>query len=455
MHDADFVFHLAEEGRIKEAFDLAYAALEVNPDDYMMLQNMAYCFMRAEKFAMGYHLLCYLLTVRGSVPEALNNKGMCANSLASSSGNEKWLDIAEDALRKAIKRADKTKSPEKIYNNLAHCMVVKGEIQQGESFAREALKRNPDCAESKETLGYALLAQGRWEEGFRNYEFNLGNKFRQPRAFGDEPYYEGLRGGSLLVRGEQGIGDEITFASVLPDAAKHNKITLECDSRLAGLFRRSFPGMTVHGTRFQKERGWDGEFDAHCLSGSLSKYYRRKDEDFPRSAFLVADPERRTQWRALLDTLPGKKVGIAWTGGLPNTFKSRRSFNLESLLPILKTPGITWVSLQYKDPTKEIAEFTAKHGIEIKHWSRATENCDYDETAALVAELDSVVSTTTAVVHLCGGLGKECKVLVPKRTRWFYCSDSPKHRWYDSLELFRQQDKWPIERLADRLKNGP
>jgi hypothetical protein len=154
-----------------------------------------------------------------------------------------------------------------------------------------------------------------------------------------------------------------------------------------------------------------------------------------------------------LDSLPGKKVGIAWTGGLDNTFKSRRSFNLESLLPILKTPGITWVSLQYKDPSAEIAEFTKKHGIEIKHWKREVENCDYDDTAALVSELDCVVSVTTAIVHLCGGLGKKCFVLVPKRCRWFYTSDTEKHRWYDSLELFRQQDKWPIERLADKLKS--
>jgi hypothetical protein len=181
--------------------------------------------------------------------------------------------------------------------------------------------------------------------------------------------------------------------------------------------------------------------------------YRQKDEDFPRKAFLVADPERRVQWRSLLDTLPGKKVGIAWTGGRDNTFKARRSFNLEALLPILKTPGITWVSLQYDDCAEEIAALKEKHGIEIRHWPRsAGKAVDYDETAALVSELDCVVSVTTAVVHLCGGLGKACYVLVPKRCRWFYRSKDTRHRWYDSLQLFMQQDKWPVERLAAKLK---
>jgi hypothetical protein len=255
-----------------------------------------------------------------------------------------------------------------------------------------------------------------------------------------------------LVIGEQGIGDEITYSSVLNDASKDNEITYECDHRLEGLMRRSLPNVKVFGTRFADVRQNPIEYDCSALTGSLCMEYRREDKDFPRTSFLVADPERTLQWGALLKTLPGKRVGIAWTGGLPNTFQSRRSFNLEGLLPILKIPGITWVSLQYKDPSAEIAEFEAKHGIKIHHWKRAVENCDYDDTAALVKELDCVVSVTTAMVHLCGGLGKKCYVLVPKRCRWFYTSETSKHRWYDSLELFRQQDKWPVERLADKLK---
>jgi ADP-heptose:LPS heptosyltransferase len=110
------------------------------------------------------------------------------------------------------------------------------------------------------------------------------------------------------------------------------------------------------------------------------------------------------------------------------------------------------VSLQYTAP-EGLEEFCKEHGITIKHWGRAVEKgCDYDETAALVSNLDAVVSVTTAVVHLCGALGKKCYVLVPKKARWFYASKDSSHRWYDSLELFRQEDKWPVERVAERLK---
>lgn len=450
MAGADLAFKLAKEEDYFGAAKAVNDGLNKDPNDMALLMTYSYVMMRLENWGMAYNILKHVAENSPQYPEIYNNLGMAASSLASSTGKDKYLDEAEALLHKALRKAS---GPE-IYNNLALVCVHKGDAERAEKFCREALKQSPDHKETRETLGYALLMLGKWDEGFYNFDYALGGTHRKVPYQGDAPYLDGHRGGSLYVRGEQGIGDEITYASVLPDAMQDNRVTYECDGRLYGLFKRSFPDLEIIPTRFNKNANWmhERQFDAYCLSGSLCREYRKKDEDFPRTAFLKADPERRLQWRTLLDTLPGKKVGIAWTGGLPNTFQSRRSFNLEALLPILKTPGITWVSLQYKDPSKEIAEFAEKHGIEIKHWARATEAQDYDETAALVAELDSVVSVTTAVVHLCGALGKEARVLVPKKARWFYHSDTQKHRWYDSLILYRQQDKWPIERLAEDLK---
>lgn len=381
-------------------------------------------------------------------PEIYNNMGMCLSSLASNSGKDSYLDDAESLLRKAFRKNQLIESA----SNLALVLMHKNKVAEAEQLCREQLQRDPGNVSLRETLGYACLYQGKWVDGFGNYEFNLNNKHRKvPQG----TYWErGVKGKKLLVVGEQGIGDEISYASILPQASEDNDITYECDHRLEGLMKRSLPKVKVFGTRWNKENRQDGKsFDYVALTGSLAMEYRRTDEDFPRTAFLKPDPERCLQWRTLLDTLPGKKVGIAWTGGLDNTFKSRRSFNLEGLLPILKTPGITWVALQYKDPTEEIEAFKAKHGIEVKHWKRATDRLvDYDETAALVSELDCVVTVTTALVHLCGALGKKALVLVPNKARWFYSSNDSTHRWYDSLELFRQADKWPVEKIAERLK---
>jgi len=455
--DAAEVFTLAESGQMEGAFNAGYAALKKDPVRMDLLEAMAFCFMKIDQWPLAYHLLHYVKDKVGPAPALLNNLAMNCSSLASCTGKDDFLDEAEKHLRKAWHKvengpAEINEIKGAVADNLALSLVHKGEIREAVKFADIGLKIDPNRNGLRETLGYAQLMQGKFGEGFTNYEFAVGGKYRKPRPFGEEPYWTGEKGGTLLLHGEQGIWDEISYASVIPDASKDNRIIYECDKRLEGLMKRSLPGVEVHGTRFA-ERTWDASPDWNALTGSLCRVYRPTGESFPRRGYLLPDPERVLQWRALLASLPGRKVGIAWTGGLPNTFRSRRSFNLEGLLPILKLPGITWVSLQYKDPTAEIAEFTAKHGIEIKHWERAVgKGADYDDTAALESELDCVVTVTTAIAHLAGALGKKALVLVPKRCRWFYCSDDNNHRWYESLEMFRQENKWPVERVAERLR---
>src|SRR5574343_355662 len=441
-----------EAGDLKSARNIANMALNRDPEDYPAVMVLAAIESREEAWGASYHLLQRCYQAAPYMVEVQNNLGMACASLASSAGRDRYLDEAERYLRKACKKGKRVE----ILANLALVMIHQGDYKQAEQIALEAIEIDSGNAQAREALGYACLHQRKWKPGFGHYEFNLGNKYRKIKARPGRYWEPGDRNLKLYVCEEQGIGDAISYSSVLPDAAKHHKITLECDKRLEGLYKRSFPQIEVRGTRFEADKSWveSQGFDAHCLVASLCREYRQKDEDFPRKGFLVPAPERRLQWRALLDTLPGKKGGIAWTGGLDNTFKSRRSFNLEGLLPILKTPGITWVSLQYKDASREIKEFTEKHGIEIRHWARAVEKgCDYDETAALVSELDCVVSVTTATIHLCGALGKACYVLVPKRCRWFYqAREDGSHSWYESLRLYRQQDKWPVERVAADLK---
>ena len=440
---------LIEAGNLNQAMKLCNAGLNKDPDDMALLMLASCITSKQGCWGVTYNLLHRVAQKSPPYPEIYNNLGMAASSLASATGKDRLLDEAEHCLRKAYRKDPVAAT----CANLALIMLHKLQLGAAERLANEALEKEPGNVSARETLGYIHLHQGKWVTGFGNYEFTLGGKYRSIPP--NTVYWEkGVRGKLICAHGEQGIGDEISYASVLPDAAKDNTFVYECDRRLEGLMRRSLPGIEVHGTRFEDEKPWRREFDYECLTGSLCMEYRQKDEDFPRKGFLVADPERRLQWKTLLQTLPGKKVGIAWTGGLDNTFKHRRSFSLEALLPILKVPGVSWVSLQYQDPTDEIEAFTEKHGIEIKHWKRAVEKgVDYDETAALVSELDCVVSTTTAIVHLCGALGKKAYVLVPSKNRWFYSSDDSSHRWYDSLELFKQENKWPVERLAEKLKS--
>jgi len=229
---------------------------------------------------------------------------------------------------------------------------------------------------------------------------------------------------------------------------RENKVIIECSAKLEGLLRRSF-GCPTYGTVLIKGgQRWPAEYpvDASVALGSLPGFYRNSDEAFPGTPYLVADPQRRIQWRALLDSLGDKpKVGLAWTGGIKRTGYSRRSLDLKDLMPILKQDA-TFVSLQYKD-APEVDELRAA-GVDIHHWPHGVQSQDYDDTAALVAELDLVITVATAVVNLAGGLGKPCWVLTPKAPLWRFGLTGNAMPWYKSVRLYRQHAAW-LEVIAE------
>lgn len=439
-----------KDGKAKESLDLTNDLLSGDPDDPLALFLTGLSFLRGDRYGLAYSLFKRSLEAKPRY-ETLNNLAMACIGMHR-------LTEAESYLHKALRRADIDKTDRcAALNNLAIIHIYNCNIGKAIEYAEESLAINPDQWDVSESLGYAHLMQGNYAKGWLGHEALINRaKARKYPVPAGIPYWMGEKVERLYVRGEQGVGDEISFASCLPDAiADTPGVVLECDVKLEGLFKRSFPQIPVYGTRKTDEREWLGEhkFDAHCLAGTLLRYYRTKASDFTGKPYLTADHERRLQWKALLSSLPGKKVGIAWTGGLGNTFRSRRSLSLEVLLPILKTPGITWVSLQYLDPTDEIEEFEKAHGIKIHHWKRAAESPDYDEQAALVMELDCVVSVTTAIAHLCGALGQKCYVLVPAKPRWFYGLSGSRLPWYGSVELFRQTaDHWPMASVVAKIK---
>jgi tetratricopeptide (TPR) repeat protein len=437
------------ENNLEQALTVANGILDEDPDNAVALLIAGRVAIKMQKHGLAFNLLMR------AAEFAPNRWDIRTNLAAACIGMQRLVDAKR--LLQEIRRT--RPNDEKTLALLCLLAVYDCNPRLAIDLGEKSLFIKKDQWDVYESLGYARLMLGEWKGGWDGYEKFIGKSRYRPikPPHEDCPYWDGSKNLDLYIRGEQGIGDEISFASVLPEIVGEQKsITLDCDEKLGGLFARSFPGIEVHSTRKAKtaEKDWlsGRKFDAHCLVGSLAYHRRLKDSDFPGTAFLVSDPERRVQWRALLDTLPGKKVGIAWTGGYKNTFRARRSHSLEGLLPILKTPGVSWISLQYQDPKDDIEAFTESHGIQIKHWARAAESQDYDDVAALVSELDLVITVCTAVVHLSGALGKTCWVLVPNKPRWWYGLDGRKSTWYNSVEFFRQTDNWPIEEMAGRLR---
>jgi hypothetical protein len=421
-----------ENGEPDEALRIASRILNDDPDQVDAICVAGQALLNAERYGLAYNLYKRALELRPDISGIWNNIGLVCLKM-----------LREEEARKYLTRSlNMDRNNTAALNNLALLEVNNGNPKGAIVLGDKSLSIDHNQPDVQETLGYAHLMLGNWEKGWDGYEAMVGNEKHRtfpPRK--DKPYWDGTRGLTLNIRGEQGIGDEISFASMIPDLASENKVILECDSRLYGLFNRSFPQVTVKPTRFEANPEWvnDEDFDAWCLIGSLGWHYRVKDSDFPRKPYLKACPEQKKHWRAELDKLgTRKKVGIAWTGGLKDTFGARRSLELEQLLPILKN-DCDFISLQYKTP-HELADFERLHGIKIHHWPDATESKDYDATAALVDELDLVISVQTAIVHLAGALGKETWVLVPNKPHWRYAT--PQYMWAGSVKMFRQSGGW-------------
>lgn len=402
-------------------------------------------------------IACYekAIAVEPRLYSALSNLGICLRNQGRAGEGVGYL---ERALALAPGNAD-------ILFNHALGLIDAGRAAEGEERLARVLELEPRMAEAHFALGCQLLAAGRFVEGWREYEWRTAAEdWERRNAEAPLPWWKGepLADRTLLVRAEQGLGDQIMFASCLPEVlARDARCIVECDPRLEAIFRRSFPGANVCAATPGREPQWRGaarQPDLQVNLGSLPGLLKREGASFPRHAgYLRPDPAKVDAWRGRLAQLPaGPRIGLSWRGGTLNTRQLARSLPLTALAPLLRGGQGHFVSLQYGDCNAELQDLKRHHAIELHHWQSAVE--DYEETAALIAALDRVISVQTAVVHLAGALGRPVWVMVPARAEWRYMRAGATMPWYPSATLLRQDvpGDWHavIGRIAAELGQG-
>jgi hypothetical protein len=415
--------------------------LNQNPDDPLALFLIGTIEAKCERFGLAYNLFKRVVDLKPERAEAWNNVGMALEG----------LHRPEEARKAFLEAMNRDKKNPSYPANVALTYLEERKYEKALEWTSRAFKLDPNHPGAKTQFGMASLATGNWKEGWPAMAYALGNKFRKETAYGDEVRWDGSPDKTVVFYGEQGIGDEVMYASCVPDALERCKeVIVECDPRLEGLYRRSFPRAHVYGTRRQNEIEWPNrhKLDARCPVGQLPEFFRPSPESCPGTPYLVADPERRLQWRALFDSWGKKpKIGLAWSGGSKHNNPDARAMGLEVLRPLIEGLDADWICLQYKDASAEIE----KTGLKVRQYPRATLTSDYDDTAGLVAELDLVVGPHTSVHHLAGALGVPSLILVPSKTHWTYAL--PTMPWYAKAELVRQEGTW--ENTVDRLLSHP
>jgi tetratricopeptide (TPR) repeat protein len=387
--------------RYSEALEVLERAAELDPNSINGQNNLGYVYVRLEQYDRALNVFSRL----------------CAQT----PGSILW--------------------PRLNYGNaLSHT----GRLEESQRVYEYILQHEPNNFTAHWNQAHHMLARKEFAAGWREYQYRMQvDDVWRRRLIPFGPWKgEPLEGKTLLISAEQGLGDQIMFASCLPELIRSaQQVILECDHKLAGLLQRSFPAVRVIGSRQEMTPLWlreVGHPDYHLRAGDLPGFFRTRAEDFPRhDGYLIADPARVARWKERLAALgDGPKIGLSWRGGTRQTRRSLRSLALTDLLPILRIPGLHFVNLQYGECTEDLEALRRETGIEVAHWPEAIS--DYEETAALCVALDLTVSVCTSVIHLNGALGKPVWVMVPAVPEWRYGEAGDTMPWYPAVRLIRQ-----------------
>ena len=323
------------------------------------------------------------------------------------------------------------------------------------SFDR-AIALKPDDANGYWNKSLTLLRQGRYREGWRLYEWRkalaapVGNQFSQTQPWlGDGD----IAGKTVLLHAEQGLGDSLQFCRYAPLVrARGARVILSVPGPLVRLLRSMDPAIAVV--------DMDDEipaFDVHCPLLSLPLAMATTLETIPAGVpYLTADSRQSALWRERLAALPGRKVGLVWAGSpRPHDPRAedvdrRRSVSLGHYAPLATVPGVSLISLQKGEPGNQAR--TPPSGMVLHDW--AGDLHDFADTAALVSELDLVISVDTSVVHLAGALGRPVWVLNRFDQCWRWLSDRTDSPWYPTARLFGQRAPGQWQEVIGRVRDA-
>ena len=424
------------EGDMAGAETSFRAALKCAPDLAEALANLAYLRERAGDLVQAEELYRRSLAADPAIAQTHINLGVLL-------AGQKRFDEAEAAYRDAI---DLQYDSAPAWSNLGALQAARRQDDAAEASFRLAVLLDPDYALARFNFSYLLLRQGRFAEGWQCLEAR--NWYARLQALLDCPRWQGdsLAGRSILIGIEAGLGDMIQFcryATLLKEQGAA-RIGLLCHPGLKTLLETlSDVDVVIAADGEIPRSGWD------CWTPLLSLPFhcQTRIETIPaKLPYLSVDPAKAEAWAARLRDPDGKKalkVGIVWKGNPRFENDADRSLHdLAVLAPLGDVADVRFFSLQKGCGEDE----AANPPVGLALTNLAPGITDFTDTAAIVANLDLVISVDTAVAHLAGALGKACWILLPDyKTDWRWLdarSDSP---WYPGVvRLFRQRvmDDW-------------
>lgn len=412
---------LHRNGDIAEAIKTYGKSLLLNPKQSDVYNNMGVALRGQGKLEAA--VACY----RRSLVLKPNNSGVYSN-MGNALRELGRLEVALASHQQAVRLAPRSTE---AYYNLGLVLRDLGQTEAALSCLDKAIALNENHVDCQWDRALTLLEMGRLKEGFAAYESRWKLDRSPPREF-DKPLWDGseLKGKTVLVHHEQGFGDMIQFARYLPMIKQRGgQVVVEVQPELARLLG-SVDGVSKVFNRGQTPP----KFDFYAPMMSLPRIFETDLDSIPAKVpYISAIDPNAVQLPATLGRI--KRVGISWAGRLTHRNDANRSAGFKHFIELLGLPGLSVFSLQKGPAVADMAAF----GCEALVNDVGGRLRDFADTAAVLDQLDLVITVDTALAHLAGAMGKPVWVAVPFSPDWRWMRGTASSPWYPSMRLFRQK----------------
>lgn len=464
-----------EKGQTDHAIDCFMKSLHLNPDDHDVHYNLGVLYQKRGDVDKAMN--CYEEIIRRN-PLHANT----LNAIGSVLQEEGKIDEAEGYYRKALqintnmpealnnlgtvlKERGQTDESELLYskalqvnpefvaalNNLGTLLREKGQLEDAEMFYKRAIDIVPDFTEAHWNRAFTNLLAGNFSEGWKEYEWRWKIQDHYLPSL-SQPLWDGsdIRGRTILLHAEQGLGDTIQFIRYAPLVASMGaKVIVVCQKELSRIVQtvENIGHVVAYGDALPY-------FEIHCPLMRLPMIFQTTLETIPvKIPYMSAAPSLVAQWKQRIRNDSSMfKIGLAWAGRPTHVDDRNRSCPLELLLPLIKLDNITLYSLQKGSVARQIENLP--RGVKIIDYVQMLH--DFYDTAALIENLDLVITVDTALAHLTGALGKSVWTLLRYAPDWRWLLNREDSPWYPTMRLFRQQSpgdwKGVVERVTGSIK---
>ena len=435
----------------------------IRPDQPLMLSNMAICQIELGEFKSAIESMEMAIKLLPTNATFYFNKAKAHAELQDFENAKKnylkaielepkfekaYLNIGflfnqnnqyDDAIKYYKKLIAINPNSSQAYYNLAIAYDNMRDYENAKDLYIKTISLDENNLIARFNLSTILLYQEDYERGWSEFEFRWRNR-EKPSFCQKIPECINLTNiKNLLIWGEQGVGDQIIYSSMLGSIDLNKDLTIALDERLIPIYKRSFPKFNFISLHDNIN---EIDFEAQLAIGSLGKFLRNSKESFESQpfSFLKADLKKTNEFKRRISKKDKLICGISWKSK-NEKIGHYKSLNLENLLPLLKETNIEFINLQYGDTEDERNQFFEKNGIEIKNLNGLDKFNDLDGMFALVDACDFIVTSSNVTAHIAGSLGKKTFLLVPTYlTSIWYWGSGNKCNWYPNIEILNSLD---------------